>query len=327
MTKEMYQAEDEGLKDTRFSQELPHKKAFGEFIRPEARFENEEKRELFGKQKTSSGATGRSKSWLPFRLNREPRPIETVKQRKSGQSFSTWQGLSTVLTAGVIVATLLTVWMPGSLMPGSLEEKVLNPTAPVQEDAPAEQAPIIAMPANFPKNKIGIVVGHLGSDTGAVCADGLTEVEVNSNVGTFVQQLLIEEGFEVELLNEFDERLSDYQAGLLLSIHADSCEYINDSATGFKVTGALSQTNQANSDRLVACLSGYYAKVTGLKYHYQSVTTDMTYYHAFNEINPYTTAGIIEVGFLNLDRGILTSKPELIAKGIVEGILCFMDNE
>ena len=170
-------------------------------------------------------------------------------------------------------------------------------------------------------------VGHRGSDSGAVCSNGLTELEVNSNVATFVQMKLIDLGYEVELLDEFDTRLSDYQAGILLSIHADSCDYINDSATGFKVASAMSTEKSENSTRLVQCIADRYANITGLRYHYQSVTNDMTRYHAFSEIDPNTTAGIIEIGFLNLDQDILTSDPELLADGIVAGIKCYMNNE
>jgi N-acetylmuramoyl-L-alanine amidase len=53
----------------------------------------------------------------------------------------------------------------------------------------------------------------------------------------------------------------------------------------------------------------------------------MTSYHAFNEINEETTAVIIEVGFLNLDRQILTEGQDRIAKGITDGILCYVRNE
>ncbi len=139
--------------------------------------------------------------------------------------------------------------------------------------------------------------------------------------------MLIDAGFEVELLDEFDARLKNYEAGLLLSIHSDSCHYIDDSATGFKVAAAFSQKADQSSTRLVQCLSDRYAKRTGLRYHYQSVTTEMTSYHAFNEVSPYTTAGIIELGFMNLDQEILTTRPELLAEGIVEGIVCYMNNE
>jgi len=215
--------------------------------------------------------------------------------------------------------------MPGSLMPGNLQNRMAQAANPSQ--AEVLTATPAFLPMGFPVKKIGIVVGHRGGDSGAVCSNGLTELEVNSNVATFAQMKLIDMGYDVELLDEFDPRLKNYQAGLLLSIHADSCDYINDSATGFKVAAALSETKSENSTRLVQCIADRYANITGLRYHYQSVTNDMTRYHAFSEIDPNTTAGIIEIGFLNLDQDILTSNPELLADGIVAGIKCYMNNE
>jgi N-acetylmuramoyl-L-alanine amidase len=53
----------------------------------------------------------------------------------------------------------------------------------------------------------------------------------------------------------------------------------------------------------------------------------MTGYHAFEEISAGTTAAIMEVGFLNLDRQILTQQPDLLAEGISQGILCYIYNE
>jgi len=185
------------------------------------------------------------------------------------------------------------------------------------------------MPANFPLSRVGIVVGHRGNgdDPGAVCSDGLTELQVNTTIATYAQQKLENLGYETVLLDEFDSRLQDFRAGLLLSIHNDSCEYVNNSATGFKVAAALSPSKRNNGERLVGCLSNRYAKTTGLSFHQGSVTNDMTFYHAFTEINAWTTAGIIETGFLNLDRQILTQNPELIADGIVSGIKCYMNQE
>jgi len=237
------------------------------------------------------------------------------------------QVISSVVGVGVITATLFSLWMPASLMPGSLQNRLAEAANPSQAEVLTATPEAAVLPSGFPAKKIGIVVGHKGSDSGAVCSNGLTELEVNSNVATFTQMKLIDMGYDVELLDEFDPRLKGYQAGLLLSIHADSCDYINDSATGFKVAAALSETKSENSTRLVQCIADRYANITGLRYHYQSVTNDMTRYHAFSEIDPNTTAGIIEIGFLNLDQEILTSNPELLADGIVAGIKCYMDNE
>jgi N-acetylmuramoyl-L-alanine amidase len=130
----------------------------------------------------------------------------------------------------------------------------------------------------------------------------------------------------VDLLQEFDPRLNGYKAAVLLSIHNDSCQYINDQATGFKIASALASRDPNSSNRLVSCIRDRYGRITGLPYH-DSVTTDMTQYHAFNEIDPATTAAIIEAGFLYKDYDILTSHQSLVADGIVAGIQCFVNNE
>jgi N-acetylmuramoyl-L-alanine amidase len=57
------------------------------------------------------------------------------------------------------------------------------------------------------------------------------------------------------------------------------------------------------------------------------VTTDMTYYHAFQVIDPATPAAIIETGFLFLDRDLLTNHPDKVAEGIVSGVICFITNQ
>lgn len=292
-------------------------------VRPEAKVDEAVNNEKLAKDVTLRPEAQLPKSGEEFgpglsrRGKRQPRPIGT-----------TWHVFTTVISAAFIVATLFSIWSPGTLIVKSLPDQMVDAlsVAPLSASTPT---PALSMPIDFPSDRIGIVVGHRGneSDKGAVCSDGLTELDVNSNVATYVQQKLIKAGYTVDLLDEFDPRLSNYQAGLLLAIHADSCDYINESATGFKVAAALAERKQENSERLVACIADKYAKATGLKYHYQSITQDMTYYHAYSEINPYTVAGIIEVGFLNLDKEILTTKPELLADGIVSGISCFMNNE
>jgi N-acetylmuramoyl-L-alanine amidase len=36
---------------------------------------------------------------------------------------------------------------------------------------------------------------------------------------------------------------------------------------------------------------------------------------------------IIEIGFLNLDRQLLTQQQDVVAEGITNGILCYVRNE
>jgi N-acetylmuramoyl-L-alanine amidase len=88
------------------------------------------------------------------------------------------------------------------------------------------------------------------------------------------------------------------------------------------------ETHDLNrASRLTACLTDRYQRTTGLPFHPGSITNDMTQYHAFSEISPNTTSAIIETGFLYKDFDILTKKPDLVATGVTNGILCFINNE
>ena len=177
-----------------------------------------------------------------------------------------------------------------------------------------------------PRIRIGIVAGHWKTDVGAICPDGLQEVDVNLDVAGRVQKILADMNFEVDLLEEYDDRLEGYDAMILVSIHADTCAFTDLGATGFKVAPTRASERQEKANRLVDCINKNYHEITGLSFH-SGITEDMSSYHAFDEIDPSVTAVIIETGFLNLDRQILTQEPDLIAQGIVNGILCFIYNE
>lgn len=234
------------------------------------------------------------------------------------------------LTAGMaaLLATVFTAWTPASLNPGELAARLLAGS----EGNPQVEAPLIPQPEEG--LRIGIVAGHSGPypgtgqpDPGATCLDGLTELQVNQAIADLVVGGLEGAGFRVDLLEEWDDRLAGYRAVALVSIHADSCEWINDQATGFKVAASVDSSIPDRAQRLVTCLADRYARDTGMFFHQGSITRDMTEYHSFNEIHSQTPAAIIETGFLHLDRDFLTENPELAARGIVEGILCFVNNE
>ena len=173
---------------------------------------------------------------------------------------------------------------------------------------------------------IGIVAGHWGSDSGAICPDGLTEQEVNLDIARRVRKILRTKGYRVDLLQEFDPRLNGYSADALISIHADSCEYINELATGFKVARSLASNEPKKDDRLVSCLIEKYSGTTNLPFSQNSITPDMTSYHTFREIAPTTPAAIIETGFLYLDRSLLVDQPDQVARGIAKGVICFLES-
>jgi N-acetylmuramoyl-L-alanine amidase len=223
-------------------------------------------------------------------------------------------------TAGLAaaLATAFITFAPSALSPDSIRASfagVINPT-------PGGLGPVA--PFKLP---IGIVAGHSGNDAGAACDDGLTEVSINQDIALRTKTLLERQGYIVDLLEEYDDRLDGYKAMALISLHTDSCQFVDDNATGFKV--AASQAGQATdaSQTLAACLTARYAARTGLRNHPGSVTWDMTGYHSFSEVDSNTPAAIIEMGFLYLDRVFLTQHADQAAQGLAEGILCFTRNE
>jgi N-acetylmuramoyl-L-alanine amidase len=163
----------------------------------------------------------------------------------------------------------------------------------------------------------------MGYDPGAVCDDGLTEAEINYAVAAEVVALLTRRGIQADLLHEYDDHLTDYQADALVSIHADSCNI--PGATGFKVARVTNSAIPEAEDALVACLNQEYAVHTGLPLHPASITDNMTNYHAFSEIHPSTPGAIIEAGFLLDDRYLLEQRPKVVARGIAAGIVCFLE--
>jgi N-acetylmuramoyl-L-alanine amidase len=232
----------------------------------------------------------------------------------------------TVLVA-IFLATLVNLWTPASgFFAGGLSRQLdlLLTSQPPRDPPRTPQAGQL---------KVGIVAGHGGNDSGAVCRDAngdvtLTEADLNVKIASIVQQRLTDEGYQVDLLNEFDTRLNGYRAVALVSIHNDSCEFINDNATGFKISSAVNTRDFNRASRLNQCLVDRYSSATGLRFHSGSITEDMRDYHAFSEIDSnVTVAAIIEAGFMNLDYDLLVNQTDRVADGIVNGILCFLRNE
>jgi len=216
------------------------------------------------------------------------------------------------------------LWTPG---PSPARSTPVAATLTPTVTPTATRIPPSPTPTKPPK-KIGLVAGHWSTnprkyDPGAVCPDGLTEVEINLAIAQLVKALLENQGYEVDLLEEFDAALDGYQADALVSIHADSCNVPR--ASGFKVASVLHSALPEEEDSLVKCLREEYQKATGLSFHEHSITYDMTEYHAFYEIDSQTPGAIIETGFMAADRQILVDQQDKVAEGIANGIVCFLE--
>ncbi len=255
---------------------------------------------------------------------REPRPAANGSQ------------LIFLVAIGVVGALLLFV------ITGAAANRTTNRTVIIESgqtgptpDAAFAVPNAAASPTPPPTNQrpagpyVGIVAGHWGNDSGAVCPDGVTEQQSNLEIAKRVAERLRARGVWVDLLQEFDSRLNGFRGDVLVSIHADSCDPIDADppATGFKVARSQASQIPTVADKLVDCLHSEYQKATGMDFHENSITNDMTFYHSFNELDPSTPAAIIETGFLHLDYDMIVKHPDLPAVGITNGILCFLKTQ
>jgi N-acetylmuramoyl-L-alanine amidase len=272
-----------------------------------------------------TGEQGNAAAIEAQRIRRVKKRRARRRQRTVGVLGGIIRSLIVVVIAAGLMATIFTWWTPAQFLADDVKQELSIAQATGQVTA----APTVMPTPNWLK-RVGIVSGHRGPqvppDPGAVCADGLTEASVNFAVSQIVVRNLRGHGYSVDLLDEFDPRLQDYQAAALVSIHANTCQvWPGEVVSGFLIARAAARnTIQGNDDVLVNCVAQYYGLLTGLDRR-EGVTVDMTDYHTFREIHPLTPATIIELGFLLADRAVLTERQEDMARGITDGILCFLE--
>lgn len=211
------------------------------------------------------------------------------------------------VAAAVVRAIIITVLLGLLLLGVSQSPAVANWLAGARSDSP----------------QVALVAGHWQSDSGAVCDDGLQEVDLNLQIARRVATLLRQQGYRVEVLPEFSPKLNGYRAAAFLSIHCDSCVDLS----GFKVARMTHATTPEEEDRLVSLLYEQYAAATGLEPNTDTITDDMRQYHAFRQIDPDTPGAIIECGFMGGDRYLLTEEQDRVAVGIANGLLAFLRSE
>lgn len=171
---------------------------------------------------------------------------------------------------------------------------------------------------------IGLVAGHWQNDSGAVCENGLREVDLNLEIARSVAHILREQGYQAEVLPEFSPKLNGYKAAVFLAIHCDSCI---EELSGFKIARMTHSSAPDREDELVELLYESYAQATGLQPHLNTITDDMRQYHALRQIAPETPGAIIECGFMGGDQYLLTEETDRVAVGIANGILAFLRNQ
>ncbi|CAN5810699.1 hypothetical protein BH10CHL1_BH10CHL1_10390 [soil metagenome] len=176
--------------------------------------------------------------------------------------------------------------------------------------------------------QIALISGHAGYDSGAVCTDAdgkttVTEAGINATITKLVAQRLRRAGATVIILDEFDQRLDGLRADVLLSMHADSC--IDNS--GYKAARYFASSIGAREDELISCIDQFYPAATGQSFNPNTITHNMTDYHAFRQTDAQTPGAILETGFLGGDQDLLVNRPDVVAKGITDSLTCFFEQD
>ncbi len=198
----------------------------------------------------------------------------------------------------------------------------------------SELAPRPASPLPW---RVGVQIGHyenntvppeltgLLGNTGATWG-ALTEADINAPIVDGIIRYLEAEGVTVDRLPATVP--PGYLADAFISVHADGNP--NPSVNGFKIAGPR-RDYSGRSAALVTALTQTYGAASGLVYD-DNVTRRMTAYYAFNwpryehAVHPQTPAAIVETGFLTsaVDRAVIVSDPDRVARGIAEGIIQFL---
>lgn len=185
---------------------------------------------------------------------------------------------------------------------------------------------VLPVPVPVIQDRVALISGHAGYDSGATCSDEegnttLTEAGVNADIANRAAEMLRGDGINVAILEEYDPRINNLEVDALVSLHADSCI----DASGYKAAYYLFSTIPEEDARLVDCIDTVYPAVTGLPKHADTITHNMTEYHAFRKVSPTTPAAILELGFLGGDQELLTTNAEVAARGVAESIRCFLE--
>ncbi|MBI5928320.1 MAG: N-acetylmuramoyl-L-alanine amidase [Chloroflexi bacterium] len=241
--------------------------------------------------------------------------------------------------AALLMATIFSYWTPDDFLSPEFRDKmrVVNTTQQAGDVLP-QATPL---PTQQKVVHVGIIAGHSGppqdasfvEDPGAICDDNndgtpeLRELDINTDVAKMVVSKLLAKGYDVDLLEEFDPRLHEYRADALLSIHTNDCRDYGFGATGYNAVGPESREILRGIDEaFVNCIVDEYGRVTGLPIH-PGVTVDMTSYHNFREVSSDTPVAIIELGYMYADRQVVTNQRDLLAEGIFQGFMCFLEPE
>jgi hypothetical protein len=187
--------------------------------------------------------------------------------------------------------------------------------------------------------KIGLQAGHWKTEEmpdeqariresgQGTSSQGVAEWEVVLTIAKKTAELLVKQGYEVDILPATIPK--NYWADAFVSIHADG--NLNPMTSGFKIA-ASGRDRTGKADDLTDFIHDSYKEISNFGID-PNITRNMTRYYAFNSrrythaIHPMTPGVIVETGFLTNphEASVLINHPEIPAKGIAEGIIDFIN--
>lgn len=234
------------------------------------------------------------------------------------KNYSFFRALFTILLTALFTATLLVMFSPGAEY---IDQAVDTGNRDTDNAASAQTGP---------QKIVGILPGHYGFDTGYQCGaeyNFVKENDVNLRLAVLVRDYLEGRGYTVDFLHEFDPALSDYTGLALVSIHSSRCDYTANNQSGFYITTEGANKYPSESKRLNDCLTYHYLQNSGLDFLGENYSTDQENLHSFDSVNDYTTISVIHAGYLGNDYRTISERTENLAKGIADGIICYVEND
>lgn len=267
-------------------------------------------------------------------IRRVRRRLDLRRPHPTSMAGGFFGAIFVVVVSTALVATLLMFF----INPEFVNPAVVRGLQAESDGAAAGVAEGLPTPEGTPHflRRIGIISGHRGKgatggrDPGAICEDEfgnpfLTEDEINFAVATRVVSRLESMNFAAEMLDEYDPRLNDYRADALVSIHANTCYDFGEYVSGFIVAISEARPEIGVDAFLRECIGENFGAQVPLPRSF-NITEDMTQYHAWRKIHPLTPGTILEMGYMLADQAVLTEDPDILARAVVDGILCFIEN-
>jgi hypothetical protein len=184
--------------------------------------------------------------------------------------------------------------------------------------------------------RVGLQAGHwlneqvppeLGRLQHGSFGGGKSEWEVNLDIALLASAMLESAGIVVDVLPATIP--PSYRAHAFVSIHADGGAA---NLHGFKIARPAFSSVPDADDQLLDDLYREYGFETGMPRDDEHISRRMLYYYAFNSrrychtVAPGVPQAIVETGFLTsaVDRQLLIGNPSLVARGIANGIMAFL---